>query len=114
MGLFIRTPTVAKLPAGTWVDVAICNHALRLRRGNQHFWLEREPENPADPHAVRVRSAAGWVGYLDAEAARRYAGILDLISVPIRVSAQVGYGTATVGLAEPAALEDWVLRHRLD
>jgi hypothetical protein len=113
MGLFTRKPTVAKLPAGTWVNVEIANHALKLRRGNQHFWLEREPENLADPHAVRVRTSAGWLGYLDAAAARRYAGILDLISVPIRVSAQVGYGTAMVGLAEPAILADWVLRHRL-
>jgi hypothetical protein len=113
MGLFSRKPTVAKLPAGTWVNVDIRNHALKLSRGKQHFWLEREPENAADPSAVRVRSAAGWVGYLDAEAAQRYAGVLDLISLPIRVSAQVGYGVAVVGLAEPAALEEWLLRHRL-
>ena len=39
--------------------------------------------------------------------------ILDLISVPIRVSAQVGFGKAVIGLAEPAVLEEWILRHRL-
>ncbi|MGY4858252.1 HIRAN domain-containing protein [Cryobacterium sp. AP23] len=113
MGLFTRRPTVAKLPAGTWVSVSIQNHALQLRQGDQYFWLEREPDNPDDPHAVRVRAAAGWVGYLDAEASRRYAGLLDLISVPIRVSAQVGFGKAVIGLAEPAVLEEWILRHRL-
>jgi hypothetical protein len=102
MGLFDRKPTVAKLPAGGWVDVEILNHAIPLRRGKHHFWLEREPDNPP-----------GWLGYLDANAARRYAAILDGITVPIRVSAQVGYGTAMVGLAEPAALEEWVLQHRL-
>jgi hypothetical protein len=112
MGLFTRKPTVAKLPAGTWVHVDILNHAVQLRRGDRHFWLEREPDNPADPHAVRVRCAAGWVGYLDSEAAERYAGILDLIAVPIRVSAQVGFGSVVIGLAEPAALKEWVLRRR--
>jgi hypothetical protein len=112
MGLFTRQPTVAKLPAGTWVDVQIMNHAVKLRHGNQHFWLEREPGNPDDSHAVRVRSDADWVGYLHADASERYAGILDLISVPVRVCAQVGFGKAVIGLAEPAVLEEWVLRHR--
>ena len=113
MGLFTRPPTVAKLPAGTWVGVTILNHALGLRQGDQFFWLEREPDNADDPLAVRVLSSAGWVGYLEADAAERYAQILDLISVPIRVSAQVGFGKAVIGLAEPAVLEEWILRHRL-
>lgn len=112
MGLFGRNLTVARLPAGTWVDVRIMDHSLKLPNGDQFFWLEREPGNSTDANAVRVSSDAGWIGYLEAEGAGRYARILDLIPVPIRVSARVGFGAAVIGLAEPAALEGWVLRHR--
>ncbi|TFB63486.1 hypothetical protein E3N86_04745 [Cryobacterium sp. Hz7] len=114
MGLFSRKLSIATLPGGTGLDVQIwdTDNVQRLRSGNQYLWLEREPGNKADRHAIRVNGDTGWLGYLHADDAKKYAKILDTIPVPIRVTAKVKSGEAAIGIPSPRDLTKWINQQR--
>ena len=59
-----------------------------------------------------VNGDTGWLGYLHADDAKKYAKILDTIPVPIRVTAKVKSGEAAIGLPSPRDLTKWINQQR--
>lgn len=112
--LFSPKLTRATLPGGKVLDVQLWDegNSRKLPMGDQFFRLEREPQNSMDPYAVKVYGDCGWLGYLHAPDAKRYAKILDTIPVPIRVAAKVRRRDAAIWIASPVDLPKWIRQQR--